>query len=386
MPSTFPSVAAPVTPADTSAQRATRLVFLMAGFSVAAWAPLVPFAKTRLGLDEGALGLLVLCLGGGSIVAMPLAGALAARFGCRPVILVAAGLICLTLPLLASVSYLPLLVLGLGGFGAAIGSVDCVINIQAILVERAGRRPMMSGFHGLFSVGGIVGAGGVSILLSTGVSLLGAALGVVVGTVSAIVLAAPGLLSYSSERQGSAFAVPHGIVLLIGGLCFILFLAEGSVLDWSAVFLTSQRGMAPSHGGVGYAAFALTMTVGRLTGDTIVRRFGSSRVMALGGCTAGAGLALVSLVPSWQAGVLGFVLVGAGCSNIVPVLFTAVGSQKALPEDVAVPAITTLGYLGMLAGPASIGFIGRTAGLPVAFLVVAVLLFVVAACANVVRR
>ena len=286
---------------------------------------------------------------------------------------------------MATASHLPLLVAALGGFGAAIGSVDCVMNIQAIVVERDAGRPMMSGFHGLFSVGGIVGAGGISALSSLGISPLGAVLVVTAGIVLTMALAARGLLPYGSKRRGPVFAVPHGIVLFIGALCFVVFLAEGAVLDWSAVFLTSLRGVAASHGGSGYAAFASTMTIGRLSGDAIVRRVGANRVIILGGCTAGVGSLLVSLVPSWQAAMLGFALVGAGCSNIVPVLFTAVGRQRAMPESVAVPAITTLGYLGTLAGPAAIGFIGHAANLSVAFFVVGILLFGVAASARVLR-
>ena len=127
-------------------QGATRIVFFIAGLSVAAWAPLVPFAKTRTGVGDGALGLLLLCLGAGSIVSMPLAGTLAARFGCRHVLILSTGMICMCLPLLATASGKPPLMAALSIFGAGVGSLDCVVNIQAVIVERASRRPMMSGF------------------------------------------------------------------------------------------------------------------------------------------------------------------------------------------------------------------------------------------------
>ena len=360
-------------------QRSTRIVFFIAGVAVAAWAPLVPFAKARTDLNEGGLGLLLLCLGAGSIVAMPLAGALASWFGCRRVLVGSAVVICVALPLLATVSSVPLLVAALLGFGAGLGSLDCVMNIQAVIVERASRRPMMSGFHGLFSVGGIVGAGGVSALLTVGASPMVAMLCVTASIIAALIKAAPHLLPFGGEQTGPAFAIPHGIVLFIGMLCFIMFLTEGAVLDWSAIFLTSVRGVVPSYGGLGYAAFALTMTVGRLTGDAIVLRVGSTRVLVIGSLCAAAGLALAALVPAWAAGILGFALVGAGCSNIVPVLFTAVGRQKVMPEHVAVPAITTLGYAGILAGPAAIGFVAQMSSLSIAFLAVGLLLVCVAA-------
>jgi predicted MFS family arabinose efflux permease len=374
-------VSARTTPTEApgrAEQVSTRIAFFVAGFGMAAWAPLVPFAKARAGLDDGGLGLLLLCLGAGSILAMPLSGALASRFGCRRIIALATVVICLMLPLLAVVSDLLLLGATLFVFGAGVGSLDCVVNIQAVIVERASGRTMMSGFHGLFSVGGIAGAGGVSLLLVLGASPFVAALVVACLVAAAIAYAAPTLLGYGGAGDGPAFAVPHGVVLFIGLLCFVVFLTEGAVLDWSAVFLTSLRAVDPAHAGLGYAAFATTMTIGRLTGDAIVRRAGPTRVIVIGGLLAAAGLALATLVPSWIAGLAGFALVGAGCSNIVPVLYTAVGRQKTMPEHIAVPAISTLGYAGILAGPAAIGFIAHAASLPAAFLIVAALLVGVA--------
>ncbi|EJM68616.1 MFS transporter [Pseudomonas sp. GM55] len=359
-------------------QMSTRIAFFIAGFGIAAWAPLVPYAKARAGLDEGTLGLLLLSLGVGSILAMPLAGMLASRFGCRKVATGGTLLICLALPLLATVTSTPALIAALFIFGAGLGTVDSTVNLQAVIVERASGKHMMSGFHGLFSLGGIVGAAGVSGLLGLGISPLGATLVVIVLLLIALAKAVPHLLPYGSESSGPAFAVPHGIVLFIGGMCFIVFLAEGAALDWSAVFLAQERGIDTAYAGLGYAAFALTMTVGRLTGDKIVRRLGATRVIVFGGLTAAAGLFLATFASSWEAALVGYALLGAGCSNIVPVLYTAVGKQTVMPESIAVPAITTLGYAGILAGPAVIGFIAHGSSLSFAFALMAVLLVAVA--------
>ncbi|AZD87320.1 MFS transporter [Pseudomonas chlororaphis] len=366
-------------------QMATRIAFFIAGFGIAAWAPLVPYAKARAGLDEGTLGLLLLCLGVGSILAMPIAGVLAGRFGCRRVMAAGSLLICLTLPLLATVSTVPLLIAGLFMFGAGLGTVDSTVNLQAVIVERASGRPMMSGFHGLFSLGGIVGAAGVSAMLGLGLSPLGATLVVVALLVVALLKAAPHMLPYGSQSSGPAFAVPHGVVLFIGCLCFVVFLAEGAVLDWSAVFLSAERQVDAAYAGLGYAAFALTMTVGRLTGDAIVHKLGARRVIVMGGSVAAAGLLLATLAPAWEAALVGYALVGVGCSNIVPVLYTAVGKQTVMPEAIAVPAITTLGYAGILAGPALIGFIAHGSSLSIAFGLIAVMLIGVAASGKVLK-
>ncbi|KIQ56914.1 MFS transporter [Pseudomonas fluorescens] len=366
-------------------QMSTRLAYLIAGVGIAAWAPLVPYAKARANLDEGTLGLLLLCLGVGSILAMPISGALAARFGCRRVLSGGTILVCLALPLLATMTSLPWLVAALFLFGAGLGTVDSTVNLQAVIVERASGKTMMSGFHGMFSLGGIVGAAGVSALLGLGLSPLGATLVVNALLLVALLKAAPHLLPYGSESSGPAFAIPHGVVLFIGILCFIVFLAEGAVLDWSAVFLTTERGVETAYAGLGYAAFALTMTVGRLTGDSVVRRLGPKRIIIYGGTLAATGFLLATLAPMWQAALLGYALVGAGCSNIVPVLYTAVGKQTLMPEAIAVPAITTIGYAGILAGPALIGFVAHGSSLSVAFGLIALALVAVAASGRVLK-
>ncbi len=257
-------------------------MFFVIGFAAGAWAPLVPFAKQRLALGDGALGLALLCLGLGSIIAMPLAGALAARIGCRRVLVAAAAVACLAFPLLATVSSLPLFAAALFAFGVGIGSLDCVINIQAIVVERDSGRPMMSGFHALYSLGGFAGAGVASALLAVNLGSLG--VGLLTAAVMALASAAstPGLLARKADDHTAPFAAPRGVVLVIGAFCFVVFLAEGSALDWSAVFLRTQRHVAPAAAGLGYAAFAVAMTGGRLLGDRLVARLGLRRAVILG--------------------------------------------------------------------------------------------------------
>ena len=363
----------------------TRIAFFIAGFGMAAWAPLIPFVKARFALSDGSLGLLLLCLGIGSIVAMPVAGILCGRFGCRRVIVAATMMICVALPVLAVASNLPSLVAALLLFGAAVGSVDCSVNIQAVVVERESGRPMMSGFHGMFSVGGIAAAVGVSSLLAIGAAPLVATLCIVVVIIALLVVAAPHLLSRVVTAQKTAFALPRGVVLFIGALCFICFLTEGAALDWSAVFLTSVRAVSATYASLGYAAFAGAMTVGRLAGDWIVKQLGRRRVIVGGSLCAAAGLCVATLVQPWEAAILGYALVGAGCSNIVPVLYTAAGRQTVMPEEAAIPAITSLGYAGILVGPVAIGFVAHASSLSVALMMSAALLLVVTVTGRLLR-
>jgi predicted MFS family arabinose efflux permease len=347
---------------------------------------MVPLAKARAGLDDGTLGLLLLGLGGGSILAMPFAGYLAAHRGCRWTIVVATVLLCVLLPLLALAPSALTLGITLALFGATMGMLDCAMNIQAVIVEKAGDKAVMSGFHGMYSVGGIAGAAGMTALLAVGLAPFSATLVVVTLVLAGLWYAGKALLPQGTERDGPLFAVPRGIVLFLGVLCFIVFLTEGAVLDWSAVFLVSARDMDPALAGLGYAAFAFTMTIGRLTGDAWVNRLGGTRVVLFGGASAAAGIAVAVLVPGWAAALVGFALVGAGCSNIVPVLFSAVGRQQRMPQSAAVPAMVSLGYAGILLGPATIGFLAHWADLSWALGSLIVLLLFVSGSARFLNR
>ena len=345
---------------------------------MAIWAVLVPFAKNRTGVDDGVLGLILLCLGAGSLLAMPVSGALAARFGCRSVMIATTIIICASLPLLAITSNVWLLGGALFVFGAGVGAMDCTMNMQAVVVEREAERSMMSGFHAFFSIGGFVGAAAMTALLSAHIGPVTAALA---GVVAMVVTAALSLTHWRGEpmrQDGPLLAWPKGIVLFLGILAFVVFLAEGAMLDWSAVFLADVRDVKPAMAGLGYVAFALTMTVARLFRDVAVERLGRIRSIVVGGLLASVGFVVLTWVTPWQASLVGYVLLGLGCANIAPALFSLAGNQKRMPESIAITAVTTLGYSGVLAGPALIGFAAHGIGLAGAFMGVAVLLIGVA--------
>ena len=376
---TLPDTPAHRKPAASRAeQHSTRLLFLLAGFSAAAWASLVPVAKAATGVNEGQLGLVLLCLGIGSLLAMPVSGVVSTRHGCRKVLMVCGVALCACLPLLASVQNVFTLAAALFFFGAMIGTFDCVMNIQAVIVERDSKQPLMSGFHGFFSLGGLLGAATTSAIMDLGVSPFATVSAIALAGVLLLMLIRRHVLPYGNPAEGPPFALPRGEVLFLGMLCMTVFLVEGSMMDWSAVMLTENHGMPVAQAGYGFAAFSLTMTFGRLTGDRIVARVGRRSVVTVGGLLAMGGILLATLVPLWQAALLGYAMVGLGCSNIVPVLFTAVGRQTSMPQSVAVPAMSTLGYAGVLAGPAAIGFIAHHSSLPMAFLLVAALMLFVA--------
>lgn len=369
-----------------AARLATRLAFLVAGFGVSCWAPLVPFVKARLGVDDGVLGLLLLCIGVGSVVAMVATGALSARFGSKPVIVAGGVGLSIVLPLLAVVDT----PLALGGallaFGAFLGSLDVAMNIHAVEVERAEGRFLMSGFHALFSVGGFAGSMSMTFLLSLHIGTFASALPCAVLMLAVIAAARSRLMVTTQTNDGPLFALPRGIVLLLAALAGITFLVEGALLDWGALLITGKALVGAAQGGLGYMFFSIAMTAGRFGGDALTARIGDRATMFWGGLLAIAGFVVLLTAPVAVVAMTGFVLIGLGAANVVPVLFRGAGSQRAMPATLAVAAITTTGYAGNLAGPASVGFVAKAVGLPSAFWMLAVLLCLVPACAHLVGR
>ena len=349
-------------------QHATRAVFFIGGFGAASWAPLVPLLKQRLAIGEDVLGMLLLCIGIGSLLTMPLSGAAAVRLGCRKVLTAASIVYAGMLLGLCMVPSLWLAVLLLLVFGAIMGCIDVVVNIQAVIVEKASGRRLMSGMHALWSVGGFVGAGLFGIWTGTlGLSPLAST--VIAAAVILLVLAgaARHLLPYGGDSGGKLLAIPKGIVTFIGIIACIAFLVEGAVMDWSGVFLTTVRHFDLSLAGTGFTVFSAAMLTMRLLGDWTVQKLGQQLVVIGGSLLTLIGFLTIIFMEDTLLLYAGFFLVGIGSANIVPVFFSLIGKQHVMPVSLAVPAVSTMGYLGILMGPAAIGFIAHQTSLFAAF-------------------
>lgn len=377
---------------------ATRLSFFIAGFFMAVWASLVPFVKTHLGLDEGSFGLLLLALGLGGLIAMPAAGAWVARAGARRVLACSVPVCGALLVALALTLWLPLeaaslagaLVTGLGLllFGMAFGGIDVGMNVHSVVVDARSPKRLLSGFHALYSVGGVAGALAMTALLHLSFSPVAAAMLLTVlfvlvwFKVGRWVIEEAGREEKKSGDKTPLFVLPRGGVLFLGAVCFILFLAEGAVLDWSGLFLTETRGMCLENAGLGFAFFSVAMTVMRFLGDRLIARIGPRATVRTGAFLAALALLLAVGVDSGEAALLAFFLLGVGSSNIVPIAFAATGEQKEMPMALALASATTLGYAGLLTGPALIGFVAHRTSLSTAFLCEAALLLAVALAAG----
>lgn len=365
-----------------AAQLATRLAFLVAGFGIACWAPLIPFAKQRLSIGDDVLGMLILCIGVGSVTAMVGTAWFSAKFGSKPVIVAGALGLTLTLPLLPIAPSLLTLGMALLVFGASLGSLDVAMNVHAVEVERATGRPMMAGFHALFSIGGVLGATLMTSLLSMQLGTWPSTVVCAVLMLAATLVTWPRLLQTSQPQSGPMFVMPHGVVVVLAALAAVTFLVEGAILDWSALLLVDGGKVGAAHGGIGYMLFSIAMTAGRFGGDAVSSRIGDRATLLWGSLIAIVGFAVLLLAPITAIAVSGFLLIGLGASNLVPVIFRRAGSQRAFPAELAVAAITTTGYAGILLGPAAIGFASKVIGLQMAFWLLAVLMCLVPFCAN----
>ena len=368
-------------------QWATRAVFFIGGFGTASWAPLVPLFKARLAVAEDILGLLLLCIGFGSLLTMPLAGVAAARFGCRRVLVVVSSLFALTLLGLSTVNSVPGAIPVLLLFGALLGLLDVSMNIHAILVEKASGRRLMSGLHAMWSVGGLAGAGLFGIWMKLGLTPTAATLcsaGIIWGLLG---LAGRYLLPSGGSRDGaSAFAVPRGIVAFIGVICCIAFLVEGAMMDWSGVFLLSVKQQDASLAGSAFAVFSAAMLIMRLSGDWLTVHIGGRRLLLGGSLLAASCLLVVVMASGLPLVYAGFFGAGLGIANVVPVFYSILGRQTVMPIPLAVAAVSTLGYLGILLGPALIGLVAHHTDLEMAFLLLAGLIFLMMMIAEYVYR
>ncbi len=370
---------------------ATRAVFLVCGIALSGWAPMVPYVKDRLLLNDNEIGVLLLFLGGGAIVMMPATGWLISRIGSRRVILLATVVIAVTLPSLLLMNSPVRMGLMLFLFGAGIGSIDVAMNAHGVQIQNLSGKPIMSSLHGLFSVGGLLGPLIVLFLLKmnfqpvTSLLVLSALLLLIVSGQSGK------LMSFRTEKEVTRKYSPgrteekqkaaswlNTRVLFLGTMCFIVFLSEGAVLDWSAIFLRDYKGMEEAYLGLGYAAFSIAMAFMRLIGDRIVSKMQSRKVVLAGSLVAASGFLILVATPWVVTALAGFVLIGLGAANIVPVFFSQAGQIKNVPSTAALTAVTTIGYAGQLAGPALLGFIAEQTSLSVALGFIGVLMLVVA--------
>lgn len=370
-----------------SAQRlSTLLSFFSLGLSTAAWAPLIPYAQQRLHLNHADFGTLLLCIGAGSMLAMPATGLLIQKVGCRAIISVAVLLLLMVLPTFALTSSILIMAIALFLFGTAAGSLGVAINLQAVIVEKNSAKSMMSQFHGMCSLGGLAGVMTVTALLAAGVSPLMSALAICLLLVVLSLMAVPNSLAViekeakndTTEVESKTKKIPSPLIILMGLVCFIAFLSEGLAMDWSGIYLINEYGVKPALAGLAYTCFAIAMTSGRFAGHYLIKALGEKNIIIYSAVCAALGLFTVVVAPHWIVVLLGYALLGLGCSNIVPVMFSRVGRQSVMSKAAALSCVSTMAYTGSLLGPALVGISSEMMGLSVVFGFIATLLLTIA--------
>jgi Major Facilitator Superfamily len=317
-------------------------------------------------------------------VAQPLAGALAVRHGSRP--LVAAA------PLYISAVVLPALAVDLATLflavtvvGAANGVLDIAMNTQGVAVERTLGKRLFSSLHAAFSFGALAGAGSAAAVAAAGIDPLPhLAVDGAVGAGLAVVLAR-GLVRDAGQPEGPRFARPSRRLAGLGVIAFCALMAEGAVFDWSGVYLSDEAGAAAGAAPLGLTVFSLTMGIGRLVGDGVAERIGAGAAVRAGALIAAAGIALALAVPEPAAAIAGFAVMGAGLSVLFPLALRAAG-MHADGGGPALAAVSTVGYVGFLAGPPLIGSLADASSLRAALSLVAALCLVAAVAGRGVTR
>lgn len=367
---------------------ANRTAFMIIGCLEAAWAPLVPYVKSSFSLDEEKLGLLMLCSGLGSIISLPISGWLCMKFGAKRVVYFSGFLMALALLSISLMVNVWLTAAMLLIFGACTISIDVAANINGIAIEHQTGKHLMSGFHGGYSLGTLIGAGAMSVLFTLGIVPAWAVVICMVAILIAMIIGCKGLLSKEDLKSANPprekkpagknrFKIPP-MVLVIGLLCFIMYASEGAVMGWSAIFVSEERGVDISSAGFFYTAFAVMMTAMRFMGDKLVDRFGQRRVVVYGAVAVAIGFALVILIPHIIATAIGFALIGMGAANIVPQFISFASCIKGMEVQNIISIVNALGYSGVLLGPVIIGFVAKHYGLHTSFAAIAVFALVVA--------
>ena len=391
------------------ARAAVTVLFLLYGVILGTWTSRIPAVKHRLGLSDSELSVGLLAFAAGAIVGMQVSGRLVDRFGSRTVMVPAVLLDALLLvtPSLAGsralsgagsagvAGNLAVLAGCLVAFGAVHGTLNVAMNVNAVEVQAAYGRPIISSCHAVYSVGGFLGAGIGGLFagagLGAGTTFAGVAAAVLVvaavdrfAVLPRTAVAGPPVDSAADGPTARVGLPAHG-VLLLGVLVFCCLVGEGAAADWSTVYLRDNLGAAEGVATLGYAAFSVMMVAGRLVGDRLSARFGPVALVRGCGVLAAAGLAAGLLLGATAGGIIGFGCLGAGLSCIAPQVFSAAGSRDPAVAGQAIARVAGIGFLGFVVGPVVIGLGARLVGLPHALLIPAVLALFVALCATAIR-
>ena len=365
---------------------ASRAQFFSSGFIFATWGVHVPTVKAHYGLDEAQLGLALLAAGAGAMFGLTSAGRWIGRHGPRRMAALCGCVYALLLAgLIAMPGYLFLLAL-LAAFGLVTSVFDVAINTEAAQLELHGGKPLMSGMHGMFSLGGMAGAASGSAALAAGLGaqahllLVAAAMALLVAAASTRML--PRAATSGATEADHGFLLPRGALAVLGVLAALGLIAEGAIYDWSVLYMQQEIGSPQQQAALAYASFSAAMAAARFGGDAMRARFAPTTLLLGSGLLAALAMTLVLATDLPWLALIGFAGVGVGFANVVPILFSASAKVPGIEPARGIASVSALAYLGFMAGPAAIGLLARATSLTAALYVVVAFAAALAASAR----
>lgn len=366
---------------------ASRAQFFSSGFIFATWGVHVPTVKAHYGIDEAELGLALLAAGAGAMFGLTSAGRWIGRHGPRRMAALCGSIYALLLAGLIAMPGYPFLLALLAAFGLVTSVFDVAINTAAAQLELRGGKPLMSGMHGMFSLGGMAGAASGSAALAAGLGAqahllwVAAAMVLVVACSSMHMLPKPPVASDAAPAD-HRFRLPRGTLAVLGVLAALGLIAEGAIYDWSVLYMQQELGSPQKQAALAYASFSAAMAAARFGGDALRARFSPTALLRGSGILAAAAMALVLLTDLPWLALVGFAGVGIGFANVVPILFGASARVPGVEPAIGIAAVSAVAYLGFMAGPAVIGLLARASSLTAALYVVVVFAAALAASAR----
>jgi MFS family permease len=350
-------------------------IFFLYGLCFSSWASRIPSIQQSIGLSDAHLGLVLIALPVGSMISLPLSGFLTAKAGSRKIVIIATILYSLSLVTLGLAASVYHLVAGLFVFGLSGNLLNISINTQAVGVEALYKRSIMASFHGLWSLAGFVGAAVGTFMMGRGVFPYQHFILITIIAVSILLLSNRNLLREDTKPEANQpiFARPDKSLINLGVIAFCSMICEGAMFDWSGVYFKKVVVADEAWLGAGYTAFMSMMAFGRFFADWATVRFGLKRILQISGLLTATGLLVAVLFPNIVTAITGFLLVGAGVSSVVPLVYSAAGRSKVLSPGVALATVSTIGFLGFLCGPPLIGLVAGATSLRVSFSIIAVM-------------
>jgi len=347
------------------------VMFFLAGLCFASWASRIVTVQQTLGLSDAGLGAVLFSLPVGLMCSLPFSGWIITVIGSKRLLIISLIVYSLALISLSLAQNVVQLICCLICFGFASNSVNISVNTQAVAAEVMYKKPIMASFHGLWSLAGFTGAGIGTFMIANGIAPLHHFMLITAIVIVMIILTAKYLKDDKVTNSGPVFVMPDKSLITLGIIAMCSMICEGAMFDWSVIYFKKVVLAPTALVGIGFTAFMCTMAGGRFIADWFAHRYGLKRILQTSGTLTVTGLLIAVIFPYFYTAMAGFLLVGAGVSSVVPMVYSAAGKSKTMAPGVALAAVSTIGFIGFLFGPPIIGFIAGLATLRASFIFIA---------------